>query len=51
MPLCSVRIFVTWVNQGVKKIDTADEIVDFLELEIVNLFVDCVEDEKICITK
>ena len=46
-----IRNVSRWVNQGVKKIDTADEIADFLELETVNLFVDGVEDGKICITK
>ena len=46
-----IRNVSRWVNQGVKKIDIADEIADFLELETVNLFIDGVEDGKICITK
>lgn len=46
-----IRNVSRWVNQGVKKIDTADEIAGFLEFETVNLFVEGVEDQKICITK
>ena len=45
-----IRNVSRWVNQGVKKIDTADEIAGFLEFETVNLFIDGVEDRKICIT-
>ena len=40
-----------WVNQGVKSINVAQEIANVLELDVVNLFIEDVEDGKLCITK
>lgn len=48
MPLRNVS---RWVNEGVKKIDIAQEIANFLELDAVNLFIENVEDGKLCISK
>lgn len=45
-----LRTVNRWVNSGLNKIDTADEIADFLGFEAINLFIEGVEDKKLCIT-
>ena len=45
-----IRSVSRWVNLGLNKIDTAEEIADFLGVETLNLFVEGVEKEKLCIT-
>lgn len=51
--MCLVRPCVTlaWVNQGGKSINIAQEIANVLEVDVVNLFIEDVEDGKLCITK
>ena len=45
-----LRTVNRWVNSGLNKIDTADEIANFLGFEAINLFIEGVEDKKLCIT-
>ena len=45
-----IRSISRWVNLGLNKIDTAEEIADFLGFATLNLFIDGVEEEKLCIT-
>jgi hypothetical protein len=44
-----IRSVSRWVNLGLNKIDTAEEIAYFLGIETLNLFMEDVEDKKLCI--
>ena len=44
-----IRNVSRWVNIGLNKIDTAEEIANFLGVNVINLFIEGVEDKKLCI--
>jgi hypothetical protein len=44
-----IRSVSRWVNIGLNKVDTAEEIANFLGVNVINLFIEGVEDKKLCI--
>lgn len=46
-----IRSVSRWGNLGLNKIDETEEIADFLGFETLNLYVEGVEDRKLCIIR
>lgn len=46
-----IRSVSRWVNLGLNKIDETEEIADFLGFETLNLYIEGVEDKKLCIIR
>ena len=44
-----IRNVSRWVNLGLNKVDTTEEVAEFLGIEALNLFIENVEAKKLCV--